>query len=557
MSQSPVQIVRAKASPDAEASPGKPDADKHPATPFNAVLLATKALLHGSEAKSADQQSTKAAGQNKALGKGQEAGPGKGEAGKRPEGASTQEEAPLTAGDSAIQGAVVVAMRDEHAADLVQSGEASLQGKGAVLQDETAKAGTVLNQHDEAKPVPGAPTSKRPSIRGSASVQSRSADPSREAAHAGPHPEPASTDPEGNASPSAKKTDHKPGQPSAAASEQATTKAKQAAQQNRVSRTEAAEPRQENQLKDPKAARAQSAQNTSTTSTSKGQPASPQPGAEAASAQSLGADRGRERAHTGQRPEPVPTDPNDEAPLPRNTKHGKGQQAAPGRHAQSASPATQTQHGPSQQAKQQSGSPVSAETAAPPPPSTSSNGGSSADADTSQERSPFSLSSGQPPSAQNQSGVAKHEGGAFSQRLRQHWMQTLQTRTLQRSELKGGWKQLTLQLPGEDGTMQLMARQGDQQMAVSVGFSDPTLRSLMQGQVEQMRQTLQAEYDAPVDFSLMSGNEEQKEPGQERSAAGRPTGRSGPGDEGRAADAEGAEHTPLQRRTLSNREWIG
>ena len=541
MGQSPVQIVNAKASPEAKASSGgKADAEKHPETPFNAVLLATKALLNGQEAKAHQQQSGEAAQkEEKAPVAGKKTGEDKHlQAGEQLEGAKKKGEAAPTVDSSTQQSPVIVVGQGEKPADVARAGEFSLEenlakvaradkslrgtktqrsdkeitliareGKGHALEHQSAQEQSATKKQDRAKSVPPKPALQGEATPGDISSKSQEADTDLKGTRAKQRQEAAFEGSKGKA-PLSRKANNKELDSSLVTGEQAKTSEKEG------------EKKQVRKQRDSRGA------------TERVQKKSLQEGE---------------------------TTPSHRA---KSAKDEKGQKTAPGQHSQSAAPATQTQHGPRQQAKQQAGG-LTQETSTarpatpPPPPLTSSDGGTSSDADTNQEGSPFSSKSGQTRPAQSQLGAAKSEGGAFSQRLRQHWTQTLRAKTLRSSETKGGWKQLKLQLPGEDGTMQLMAKQGEQQMAVSVGFSDPALRSLMQGQVEQMRQTLQAEYDAPVDFSLMDGDEEQNEPGRERSAASRPGGQAAPNSDGSAEDAGANDLSPLQRRTLSNREWIG
>ena len=579
MSQSPVQIVNAKASAETKASPGgKADAEKHPKTPFNAVLMATKALLNEHEAKSPKQQSGKKTGKESAPAEGKKTGKEKGrEAGVQPDGARKKGKASLPVDGSIQQSPVIVVTKRESAADAAQAGKTSLEGGAAEgtrsgqhpggakiqfpAQTERTKTASKTGTGKD-RVVSGGPAQKGRPVPEAASERSKETGPGRKTTPAGQRQRAAFESPN-DESPLYGKAKNGNHSPSLAAGEQA----KEQVRKPRGAQAAVDRARQNDLQDDQELALSQRPKDASKTGSGKarsvpGEPTSKGPSApDASSAKSRETDPGRRATPARQHQGAAFEGPNDEAALSRKAKNGKGQKTPPGQHAQSAAHSMQTQQGPSQQAKQQaissSQGASKAEAAAPPPPSTSSDGGTSADADTSQEGSPFSSKSGQTHSAQTQLGAAKSEGGASSQRLRRHWVQTLRAKTLHSSEMKGGWKQLKLQLPGEDGTMQLMAKRGDQQMAVSVGFSDPALRSLMQGQVEQMRQALQVEYDAPVDFSLMNGDKDQNEPGKERSAANRSGGQPAPNNERTASDAGDNERSPLQRRTLSNHEWIG
>lgn len=85
------------------------------------------------------------------------------------------------------------------------------------------------------------------------------------------------------------------------------------------------------------------------------------------------------------------------------------------------------------------------------------------------------------------------------------WLRATMGRSAVSRASADGWKMLEMSLQNGDGTVTLKTRQDQEQMAISVGFSDAKLRALAQAQSQQLQDALQAQYDTPIDFSLMDG----------------------------------------------------
>jgi hypothetical protein len=83
------------------------------------------------------------------------------------------------------------------------------------------------------------------------------------------------------------------------------------------------------------------------------------------------------------------------------------------------------------------------------------------------------------------------------------WLRSTGRPTLQ-TQNQDGWKTLEMQLKNGDGFLKVQTRRGKDHMAVSVGFSDARLRAQAAASLNQLQESLQSQYDAPVDFSLMS-----------------------------------------------------
>lgn len=118
-----------------------------------------------------------------------------------------------------------------------------------------------------------------------------------------------------------------------------------------------------------------------------------------------------------------------------------------------------------------------------------------------------------------------------------------------------GWKMLEMNLQNGDGTVTLKTRQDQERMAISVGFSDAKLRSIASAQAQQLQETLQAQYDTPIDFSLMDGKSGPQQEHATDDGAMPGTGTSDASAETSDPDAEASS----TRRTLAggHYEWIG
>lgn len=119
-----------------------------------------------------------------------------------------------------------------------------------------------------------------------------------------------------------------------------------------------------------------------------------------------------------------------------------------------------------------------------------------------------------------------------------------------------GWKTLEVQLEEGHGSMVVRARKDGENMAISVGFTDPQLRMLAQNNADRLQQLLQEQYEAPVDFSLSTGNPGERDASDARDGrpgeGGRTTGLGGP-----ASDEPPVGAARRAARPGSANEWVG
>ncbi len=136
------------------------------------------------------------------------------------------------------------------------------------------------------------------------------------------------------------------------------------------------------------------------------------------------------------------------------------------------------------------------------------------------------------------------------------WLRSTGRPTMQ-AQGKDGWKTLEMQLKNGDGLIKVQTRQGKDHMAVSVGFSDARLRAQAAASLNQLQESLQSQYDTPVDFSLMGDGSQDA---QQHDASDGPDRMGRRGTSAPGADAAEDEQPTSLRRPLapgSLREWIG
>lgn len=76
---------------------------------------------------------------------------------------------------------------------------------------------------------------------------------------------------------------------------------------------------------------------------------------------------------------------------------------------------------------------------------------------------------------------------------------------------------MEVKLEEGEGTLLVKARREADHVAVSVGFSDPALRSFALEQADRLRETLQQHYGTAIDLHLASDHHQQHPPsGQEQ-----------------------------------------
>lgn len=85
------------------------------------------------------------------------------------------------------------------------------------------------------------------------------------------------------------------------------------------------------------------------------------------------------------------------------------------------------------------------------------------------------------------------------------WLRQVFAQSARAFSGEDGWKVLEMQLEDGQGTMTVRARREEDHMAVSVGFSDPSLRAMAMANTDRLQQALQTQYATHVDLSLFGG----------------------------------------------------
>lgn len=137
------------------------------------------------------------------------------------------------------------------------------------------------------------------------------------------------------------------------------------------------------------------------------------------------------------------------------------------------------------------------------------------------------------------------------------WLQAALDRMAKRTDRKG-WAVLEMKLNEGDGTVTVKAQRTKDRVAVSVAFSDSSLRALASAHAERIQEALQMEFGSAVDLSLSGeGAGEQHERHTFRKAQDHP-GRPASLRPGVTEVAEAGETVAV--RTLApdvHHEWIG
>lgn len=116
----------------------------------------------------------------------------------------------------------------------------------------------------------------------------------------------------------------------------------------------------------------------------------------------------------------------------------------------------------------------------------------------------------------------------------------------------GTWHVVQLSLGEGDGELTVRARREDERVHVSVGFSDPQLRTLATEQADRLQSALEARYGADVDLSFTDGEGRQPD---ERGEPGAPRPRTSARPD--AADAPAPSRTSFSSRPGTHHEWVG
>ena len=138
------------------------------------------------------------------------------------------------------------------------------------------------------------------------------------------------------------------------------------------------------------------------------------------------------------------------------------------------------------------------------------------------------------------------------------WMHTLLENGLDGLSFDEEWKVLEMKLDEGQGTMTVRARRDEEKVSITVNFSDPQLRALAAEQADRLQETLRAQYQTDVDFSLMSDNAGQSHADDRRSQGGGSSDANA-GAAGRTEPLSGAERARATRAALAGarNEWIG
>ncbi len=133
------------------------------------------------------------------------------------------------------------------------------------------------------------------------------------------------------------------------------------------------------------------------------------------------------------------------------------------------------------------------------------------------------------------------------------WLNAAKNGPLRTAELAGGWKALEMSLGEDKGTMTVKARQGQEQTAVSVGFSETRVQAQVASNARQLQDAMQAQYGTDVDLSFSGGDANESDQQASDGASSEGASALAPGDESTDAD----ESSGASLRGRGRREWIG
>ena len=133
------------------------------------------------------------------------------------------------------------------------------------------------------------------------------------------------------------------------------------------------------------------------------------------------------------------------------------------------------------------------------------------------------------------------------------WLNAAKNGPLRTAELAGGWKALEMSLGEDKGTMTVKARQGQEQTAVSVGFSETRVQAQVASNARQLQDAMQAQYGTDVDLSFGGGDANESDQQASDGASAEGASALAPGDESTDAD----ESSGASLRGRGRREWIG
>ncbi len=133
------------------------------------------------------------------------------------------------------------------------------------------------------------------------------------------------------------------------------------------------------------------------------------------------------------------------------------------------------------------------------------------------------------------------------------WLNAAKQGPLRTAELAGGWKALEMSLGEDKGTMTVRARQGQEQTAVTVGFSETRVQAQVVANARQLQEAMQSQYGTDVDLSFGGGNaNESDREAPDGTTADRASSRASGND---ATDEDSTGTSTLRSR--GRREWVG
>jgi len=132
------------------------------------------------------------------------------------------------------------------------------------------------------------------------------------------------------------------------------------------------------------------------------------------------------------------------------------------------------------------------------------------------------------------------------------WLNAAKQAPMRTVELSGGWKAMELALGKEKGTVTVKARQGQENVAVSLGFSESRVQAQLVANARQLQDAMQAQYGTDVDLSFSGGSADESDTQTSDSSA--PDRSVSSASEEAPTDEDGGASS-IRRR--GRREWIG
>lgn len=150
---------------------------------------------------------------------------------------------------------------------------------------------------------------------------------------------------------------------------------------------------------------------------------------------------------------------------------------------------------------------------------------------------------------------AQQSGPSRSSVLSAAWRQAMLNGRSRSYRMENGWHVLTMQLDDQNGQLTVKTRRNEDNVSVSLGLSDPKLRSLISANTNRLQETLQAEYDENIDFSLATEQEGSSADSDAETASHQRSGHASTGAAGTTPEKE--IDNPQGRVLYGSYEWIG